>query len=172
MAKSESWQKTMQRYGQHCYSDAHSLAEWLTQEVNDTLPAIRRRFDGTDRNILFRFEIEHEDVISDLIKRSDSQRPAIFRKFRKAHGEEALERLLLISIIVAVRLDSIIGLRDIYRGYLVPGGGYRVTAKSFYVFSRHVLHESLVYEWPAQVFDNLGIDDWDDEDESWLDDDT
>ena len=167
MAKTESCNKDMSRYSCHSITDAHLLAEWLTQEATNTIPQIRIRFKETSFSDLFHFECSHEETIATLLKRPDSQRPALFRRFQKDHGEEALETLLVIGIIVSLRISDLVDARDAYRGYLVPGAGYRVTTKALYEHSRYVVRASLEYEWPMEVFINIDVDDEDESDEDF-----
>lgn len=165
MAKTDSALKPMWRYGRHSYDEAHYLAEFLLKESQWPLPQLRRIFEQIDEKDLARTESEYENVIAELIKRPNSQRPALIRKLHKEAGPNIFELVLLLSVIAAARIPHIVDIRDYYRSSLSPGRGYRITEQGLYLFSRELLQVMHSYEWPYEVFDNLGVCDNDDADE-------
>lgn len=147
--------KSMGSYELHAWRDAMAIAELLDEVVGASKAhGIYQRIGSAQAQ---RFEREMEDSLSDFIGRSESQRPAVVRKLP---DEVTTACFLTLAILGCQRSMRIMELRDSYREVLAPGKGNRVTTRGLYDFSVEVV-ECFEYDWPAEVFSELGIDDYD-----------
>lgn len=155
---------SMGSYQLFAWRDAMSLASWLENEYD--LQAVRRAFDALTQAQRANFERLNAPLIEELIRRPETQRPALVR--RACKDANATERGLLIvfAVLCQARVRGLIELRDGYRDVLMPGSGNRATCAGLYGFNT-ALVELYRHDWPSDVFSAYGGGDGlpDDEDE-------
>lgn len=154
-------EKPMGSYELFAWRDAMALASWL--ETDYAVKEVRAAFEKMSTADLYDFEENNRDHIQELIRRSESQRPAYVRKVGKDVSEISRGLLIVFAIIGQVRVRDMLELRDRYRLALAPGGGNRITCAEMFAFQLEVsgLHG---FSWPDEVFEAYGGDagDYDD----------
>lgn len=156
-------EKHMGSYELFAWRDAMALASWLEEDYD--VRAVRQAFEAMSLDDKLAFEDKNVELIEELIRRSESQRPAYVRKVGKDASEITKGILIAFAIIGQVRVKDLMELRDRYRMALAPGGGNRVTCSELYAFQHEVSHLGS-YDWPDEVFDAYGGDGgWSDDDE-------
>lgn len=119
---------SMHSYSQFALSDAVSLASWLDTEFD--LKAVRRAFEGISQLDRAKFDDDNAELIKELLRRTEGQRPALLRKAGKGATEVTKDRLLVFGIMGLVRVRSLIEIRD-WLVLMGPGAGYSVTNANF-----------------------------------------
>lgn len=166
-ARTAPHEKHMGSYELFAWRDAMALASWLEEDYK--VADIRKAFEKMSVDELYDFEKRNQEHIQELIRRSESQRPAYVRKVGKNVSETTRGLLVVFAIIGQVRVRDLLELRDRYRLALAPGGGNRITCAELFLFQLEVssLHG---FFWPDEVFEAYGgeggwSEDEDDEDE-------
>ncbi|MBK6616247.1 hypothetical protein [Ottowia sp.] len=147
----------MGSYELHAWRDAMAIAFLLNEDVG----AARARglYEQVPREEVLAYEQKVSEQIEDFIKRSESQRPSVLRKFP---NDTTKTTFLVLAILGCLRAKTVMELRDNYRMTLAPGSGNRVTTAAMYAFAEQ-LRSIFEYEWPFEAFDGMGIDDGEDD---------
>jgi hypothetical protein len=146
-------EKHMGSYELFSWRDAMALASWLEEDYD--VRAVRVAFEGMSLDEKLDFEEKNHDHIEELIRRSESQRPAYVRKVGKEANDTTKGVLIVFAIIGQVRVKDLLELRDQYRMALAPGSGNRITCSELYAF-QHQVSRLGNYDWPAEVFEAYG----------------
>jgi hypothetical protein len=149
----------MGSYELHAWRDAIALADFMREQcaaMGLSLSQVRRRYETFDRAAIREHEQKVSDLIAEMIRRSESQRNAYFRKICKDVNDDTKIARLVLCVLGAVRVRDILELRDQYREALAPGSGNRITAASIHEFGSRVA-DLYTYDWPSEVFDAMGI---------------
>lgn len=142
----------MQKYEQFAWQDALSLAAWLKKSFD--LEDVRENYESTSIQDIYAFEMQHADLIRELIAKPESQRPAYLRSVCKKGSTLTQGVLIVLAIIAQVRVKEVIKLRDRFRYSLYPGGGNRTTCAGVYAFN-NAMRDVTFMEWPTAVFEAL-----------------
>ncbi|WP_321967195.1 hypothetical protein [Burkholderia cepacia] len=145
--------KSMGSYQLFAWRDAMSLASWLEESYD--LRAVRAAFEALNAAERDEFEQRNAEVIEELIRRPESQRPALLRKAGKNIDPAWHGLLILFAVMSQARTREVIELRDNFRDALEPGLGNRVTCAGLYAFQRELLALPR-HAWPWEVFDAYG----------------
>lgn len=148
-------EKAMGSYELFAWRDAMALACLLEEDFD--VQAVRIAFDAMQIGQKIDFEDKNCEIIEELIRRSESQRPAYVRKVGKSADEITRGLLIVFAILGQVRVMEILELRDRYRLALAPGSGNRITCSSLYAFQQEMAGLQ-TYDWPDHVFDAYGGD--------------
>lgn len=147
--------KPMTSYQQFARSDAYALGH-LLRETCDVV-ALLLWFRKTSFDRLQAIEAQLAEDISELIFRTEGQRPAYLRKLAKSHPNSRVpEVTLLLALIGQLRNVALLELRDWYRVGLVPGAGNRVTCQAIYDFGRDTAALFQSYSFPTGLLDECG----------------
>jgi hypothetical protein len=92
----------MGSYELFAWRDAMALASWLEEDYK--VADIRKAFEKMSVDELYDFEKRNQEHIQELIRRSESQRPAYVRKVGKNVSETTRGLLVVFAIIGQVRV--------------------------------------------------------------------
>lgn len=154
-------EKHMGSYELFAWRDAMALANLLESDYD--VKEIRRAFEEMSGAEMFEFENKNREILQELIRRTEGQRPAYIRKVGKNVSETVRGLLIAFAVIAQVRVMRVMELRDEYRLALAPGSGNRITCAEMFAFQMAVSDAHNI-AWPDEVFDAYGGDGgWDDD---------
>jgi hypothetical protein len=153
----------MSSYQLFAWRDAMALASWLERDYD--VKRVRKVFEAQTPEYCIKFEYDNRRHIEELIRRSESQRPAYVRKVCRNVDEVVQGVFIVFAIIAQVRTRNLLELRDRYQFALTPGGGNRITCSELYAFHLDAMRLH-AFVWPDEVFRAYGGDGgWPDDDE-------
>jgi hypothetical protein len=160
--KTEQHQKSMGSYELFAWRDAQEIAEILVSEIG--YANARQYYKKAGSKVLLDYERKNSSSIAAFIQKSAAQRRAYMRELLAQTDEYTCAIFLILSVLGVIRARENMELRDRYRDLLVPGRGNRVTTAAMYDFTNEVL-DTFNHDWPDEVFENLEIDEEEDDDE-------
>jgi hypothetical protein len=105
-------------------------------------------------------------VIASFIQKTNSQRKTFFKKIctKEPTLDMHSKLVLFLCILVSMnRAKQLIDIRENYIRAFIPGESYRKSAEEAILAAHAINQEFCKIELPYEVFNNLGIDTYDDE---------
>lgn len=145
--------KSMSSYQLFAWRDAMALGTWLEEFFPIT--QVKQHFDAMDYSSKADFEFRNQEIIQEIIGRTEGQRPAYLRKVGKQADEITKGLVVLFAMIGQVRVKELLELRDLHFSALNPGSANRVVCSSGYGFIQEI-RGIVGYDWPEEVFSAYG----------------
>ncbi len=149
-------EKSMGTYELFAWRDAMAMADWIDAEFGAA--HARQVFEQFELSNVIEFERKHQDLLTEFIQKTESQRPAYLKRIGKNTDEATWILFATLALIGVLRAKEVMEVRDNFRTVLAPGRGNRVTTASVYLFAEEV-RNIFTYVWPGEVFDAMGIND-------------
>lgn len=160
--RTDPHEKSMGSYELFAWRDAMSVGSMLEEECN--LPKARKIYEAMTPEAIMEFEEKNCELLKEFIGKSEVQRHTYFERITKESSEGTKVLFLVLAILGLVRVMRMLELRDAFRTVLAPGRGNRITAAGVYGFAAEV-DACFEYEWPSEVFEAYGADDFGDDDD-------
>ncbi|CAN7523144.1 hypothetical protein LJR168_003748 [Pseudoxanthomonas sp. LjRoot168] len=149
----------MGSYEQAAWYDAIRMARHVADDFAESkgisIRAIHRRFEAFSVEQIREFDSKYWHLIGEYVSKTESQRPAYFRKVAGKVGTDEQIMFLVLCVLAALRAGRLLELRDQYRLVLAPGSGNRATAAGAYRFLMET-QALFDYSWPHDAFTEAG----------------